>query len=139
MTIKELYTSLGILSIDDLNIENVAHRFNITLLKDFPVDVRIHSNDLDIIMLQTKNKYEMTEVFFHELAHVLCHNVTHTSEMFRKYCEGQANKLMYDLAVPEFMLTSNEIDYLYIHINFNVSKKFALTRIEQLKMKNYMS
>lgn len=135
MGVKEIYNQHGINTIEDLNINNVADRFNISLLYDFPLDVRVSSNDVDIIMLQTKNKEVMTETFFHELSHVLRHGHTHINESFRKYCEGQANTLMYELAVPDFMITDPFIDYKYIQHTFNVSEKFALKRIDQLKNK----
>lgn len=136
MSVKDLYVQHGIKTIEDLNISNVADRFNISLLYDFPLDVRVSSKDIDIIMLQSNNKVKMTETFFHELSHVLKHGHTHINESFRKYCEGQANTLMYELAVPEFMITNTYTDYKIIQHKFNVSEKFALRRIDQLKIKN---
>ncbi|UTH13328.1 ImmA/IrrE family metallo-endopeptidase [Macrococcus equipercicus] len=133
MNTESLYISHGITNVDHMNIENIADTFNIILLKDFPFDVRVSFDDIDIIMLKSNNIYSMTETFFHELAHVFQHGHTHINNEYRKYCEGQANKLMYELAVPEFMLPTNMYDYAYIQYNFNVSKKFALRRVEQLK------
>lgn len=133
MGIEELYIERGIKNIEDLKIENIADAFNISLFKDYPADVRIQSNDVDIIMLRTTNIYQMTEAFFHEFAHVLCHGHTHISDSYRKYCEGQANKLMYELAIPNFMIREEHTDYKIMSCEFKVSEKFALIRIEQLK------
>ncbi|WP_414055232.1 ImmA/IrrE family metallo-endopeptidase [Macrococcus equi] len=133
MWIKEIYAEHGINNIEDLNIDNVAAAFNISLFKDFPLDIRVKSNDVDIIMLQTNDKYIMTEKFFHEFAHVLRHGHTHINDSYRKYCEGQANKLMYELAIPKFMIKEHHSNYKSMSRDFNVSEKFALCRIEQLK------
>lgn len=136
MSVKEIYYNRGIKNIEDLNIDNVAMAFNISLLKDYPLDVRVTSNDIDIIMLQTKDPISMTETFFHELAHVLRHGHTHISESYRKYCEGQANRLMYELAIPDFMIDENDIDYKHLCTKFKVTEEFALKRVEQLIHRN---
>ncbi|MBC9873660.1 ImmA/IrrE family metallo-endopeptidase [Macrococcoides bohemicum] len=133
MWIKEIYSERGITTPDDLNIDNVASAFNISLFKNWDVDVHVKSNDIDIIMLRANDLHTMNEVFFHEFAHVLRHGHTHINDSYRQYCEGQANTLMYELAVPSFMITDPCIDYKYIQHKFNVSEKFALKRIEQLK------
>ncbi|RAI79336.1 ImmA/IrrE family metallo-endopeptidase [Macrococcoides goetzii] len=135
MEIKDIYFERGIISPSDLDIDNVAAAFNISLFKNWDVDVHVKSEDIDIIMLRANDLYTMNETFFHEFAHVLRHGHTHINESYRKYCEGQANNLMYELAVPEFMITDPCIDYKYIQENFNVSKEFALKRIDQLKNK----
>ncbi|MCU7557292.1 ImmA/IrrE family metallo-endopeptidase [Macrococcus capreoli] len=133
MWIEDLYYDHGIKNIDDLTIDNVAEAFNISLFKNWSADVRIQSNDVDIIMLRQTNIFQMTESFFHEFAHVLCHGHTHLNESYRKYCEGQANKLMYELAIPKFMIREEHSDYKVMSRTFKVSEKFALKRIEQLK------
>lgn len=135
MGIKELYFNRGIIYPEDLNIDNVASAFNISLFKNWDVDVHVKSKDIDIIMLRASDIYTMNETFFHEFAHVLRHGHTHINYSYRQYCEGQANTLMYELAVPSFMITDPCIDYKYIQRKFNVSEKFALKRIEQLKNK----
>lgn len=136
MIIKEIYHSHGIKCIEDLDIDNVAAAFNISLFKNFPLDIRVKSKEIDIIMLQAKDICTMTESFFHEFAHVLRHGHTHISDSYRRYCEGQANKLMYELAIPDFMITNEMLDYKSLSSYFNVSETFALTRIEQLKINN---
>ncbi|UBH10638.1 ImmA/IrrE family metallo-endopeptidase [Macrococcus armenti] len=137
MIVKEIYHSHGIKCIEDLNIDNVASAFNISLFKNYPLDVRIQSNDVDIIMLQAKDIYTMTEAFFHEFAHVLRHGHTHISDSYRKYCEGQANKLMYELAIPDFMINEELLDYKDLSTRFNVTEEFALKRIDQLKINRF--
>lgn len=136
MWIKEIYYEHGIITPDDLVIDNVAAAFNIALFKNWDADVRISSKDVDIIMLRERDLYSMNEKFFHELAHVLQHGHTHISESYRKYCEGQANRLMYELAIPDFMIDENDIDYKHLCTKFKVTEEFALKRVEQLIHKN---
>lgn len=136
MIVKEIYHSHGIKNREDLDIDNVAAAFNIPLFKNFPLDIRVKSKEIDIIMLQTNDIYTMTETFFHEFAHVLRHGHTHINDSYRKYCEGQANKLMYELAIPDFMITNEIVDYKSLSTYFNVSESFALKRIELLKINN---
>lgn len=136
MGIKEIYYEHGIITPDDLVIDNVAAAFNIALFKNWDADVRISSKDVDIIMLRERDLYSMNEKFFHELAHVLRHGHTHISESYRKYCEGQANRLMYELAIPDFMIDENDIDYKHLCTKFKVTEEFALKRVEQLIHRN---
>lgn len=132
MEIKEMYYERGIKTPEDLNIDNVATAFNVALFKNWDVDVRVKSNNIDIIMLREHDLHTLNEKFFHELAHVLRHGHTHINEHYRKYCEGQANKLMYELAIPEFMIDELDIDYKELSRKFKVSEAFALKRVEQI-------
>lgn len=136
MEIKEMYYERGIKTPEDLNIDNVAEAFNVALFKNWDADVRIKSNDIDIIMLREHDPYTLNEKFFHELAHVLRHGHTHINNHYRCYCEGQANKLMYELAIPEFMVDKLDVDYKHLSRKFKVSEEFALKRVEQLIQSN---
>ncbi|PKE36374.1 hypothetical protein CW670_04250 [Macrococcoides caseolyticum] len=136
MEIKEMYYERGIKTPEDLNIDNVAEAFNVALFKNWDADVRIKSNDIDIIMLRENDPYTLNEKFFHELAHVLRHGHTHINNHYRRYCEGQANKLMYELAIPEFMVDELDVDYKHLSRKFKVSEEFALKRVEQLMQSN---
>jgi Zn-dependent peptidase ImmA (M78 family) len=143
--IERMYKERNILTPSDLEINNVAHLFNVKL--DFSFhggpERAIWDDDFSVIFLDPDEPREkQQEVFFHELGHPLLHCGDQTSIMsqkFRELQEAQANQFQLYAAIPFFMLKELELpkyEYQMIHTIktvFKVTEALVKKRLEQIK------
>lgn len=102
--ISELMIDKGILTTDDLSIENLSDKFNIDVIYGPKRSHCIHEDDeYALIFIDSRlSLYEQRCKFFHEFAHVISHpgNQKNLPEDFSKLQEEQANCLSLYVAMP---------------------------------------
>ena len=138
--ITDEYVKSNIYTPEDINIERLAHIYNVTVWK-FPMEARydIFDNKKYIVIDSRSSFKEQREQFFHELCHVLFH-VGHQSEMnesFRELLEWEADSFVMYAALPYFMLKQCNLSSEYLvhdlSIKFGVTAELCQRRLEQIK------
>ncbi|WP_260859221.1 ImmA/IrrE family metallo-endopeptidase [Bacillus pumilus] len=143
--IQTLYKQMNIRNPYEITLENIAQKLDIELYFRAITSRAIIIDKKPIIILDNREPhYKQREKFSHEIGHILKHsgNQLLMPEPFRLYQEWKAKNFMYHFAVPTFMLNNlkqHDLNEHFISENFNVSKEFARTRIDQYKNKAYFS
>jgi Zn-dependent peptidase ImmA (M78 family) len=148
--LEELYITKGILSPEDMEIENIASAFNIhTQLIDGCVDNAIWNDNTAVIFLnKNRTLHSLRDVFFHELCHPLRHYGNQLGikmESFIELQEVQANHFQLYAGIPFFMLKQLELSpYENILIAqlqsiFKVSARLVRKRIAQIKRRVFQN
>lgn len=148
--LEELYISKGIITPDDLRIENVANLFGISIVYMEKSPERAIWDEEDAVIFLKPNQYEeiKREKFYHELCHPLRHYGDQTNmkvRTFQELQEIQANQFQLYAAIPFYMFDHLEpMVYEEDMINqiqsvFKVSKNLVKRRYEQIKRRVFQA
>jgi Zn-dependent peptidase ImmA (M78 family) len=133
--IEQLYKQHGILTPQDLSIENITKIFSIFILPTFG-DTRIAKEDDIHVILMTYglNEFEVKLRFFHELCHILRHEGDEfmMPKIWRDFLEMDAKRFTNLAMMPFFMLKELEPHQwhpVYLAAKFDVSYEYACDRL----------
>jgi Zn-dependent peptidase ImmA (M78 family) len=140
LSIEQIYKEKGITSPEDLTIENVAAKLNISVVYIPPCRAIWDEEQSAIFLDPNYSKVELREVFFHELCHPLRHygNQESMNYDFKAYQEAQANQFKYYAAMPFSIIETLDIpkyekDFVaMLAYIFDVPVPMALFRVEQI-------
>ncbi|MDW0113820.1 ImmA/IrrE family metallo-endopeptidase [Sporosarcina saromensis] len=144
--IVELYKRIGISRPNQLRLEVIAKRLDITVYSFGWPSEALYSNGRQYIYL---NRYLTPEQKWQEFAHELCHALRHSGyqkrmyPLFRELQEWQADNFALHFCIPTFMLqriklpTDKKDAACLIAKTFHVEYEFAFKRLELYKNKIY--
>lgn len=140
--VEELYQRNGILSPQQLNIEEVARRLNIWIyfsgLGSKAVEIREGLGSINIFKYQSRTLRWLD--FLHELCHLLRHagDQTIMPEQFTAAQEAEADHFVLYASMPFFMIRQMHLPdrrneaIAYIASEFRVTTEIAEKRVDQI-------
>lgn len=147
MWIEELYIKHQIDSVELLNIDDMARRFNVWIYyhpmksKGLEVHPNMYTMNIDSRLFPSKQWLD----FLHELCHLLRHigNQTRLPELFTKAQEDEADQFVLYASMPISMISKlhmpdqrdKAIEYLCR--TFAVPKKMAERRFDQIQRREF--
>ncbi|MEK4030864.1 ImmA/IrrE family metallo-endopeptidase [Pseudobacillus sp. FSL P4-0506] len=138
--IKELYTTIGIYTPEQLDLQGIAKEMNIRVIYwDEPSQALRSRGRLYIALNKYLNLPQQWQDFSHELCHILRHvgDQSFLPPAFKYLQEWQATNFALNFCVPTFMLEKMTFPWrkqeviAVIADTFNVELDFAAFRLEK--------
>lgn len=140
--IKELFESLNLIEPNQLTIENVSKKLNLSVRYwEYTTRLTEYIGNHKMFINATLNEQMQWQEFAHEMCHYSWHNGSqeYLKESYTEYQENKANYFAYHFCAPSFMLEQHNIISVYDIMNlFNVDFEFAIRRLDMHENKMMM-
>ncbi|MFT9848467.1 ImmA/IrrE family metallo-endopeptidase [Aneurinibacillus sp. REN35] len=133
--IEQLYKQNGILTPEDLSIQNLTKAFSIFLFPTYGPTRGVEEDGIRFILMPVNlNKFEIKKRFFHELCHILKHEGDQCMmpKIWRDFIEMDARRFTNLAMMPFFMLCQLEPHEWHparLATKFDVSYEYACDRL----------